>query len=265
MKMKDSIKIGIPIVAILGVIALVLLDDKSTGLLITMFFTPLLVIYALIAFRSNLKSSETKLKSLFAFFATTNAIVIVLHLVIRTMHYPFYGITKFVGALLCILTLVVGLIYILINRKQISSRFSYELIIMLFPAIIFTWSMIPYNLPPQLHDDYIELILESNKNLEITNKGLIPDSCQLENLSKIAELKAEIIEIIEWSGGYEGNRFGAFFDGSCQIFIDEEKDLINGLEIKSKLKMMILNVKDNGEAIFLLTQIESALRLKRCH
>lgn len=262
MKMKDSIKIGIPLIAIAGVIALVLLDNKSIGLLITLFFTPLLVIYALIAFRSNLKIAKTKLKTLFTVVATANVMVIVLHVVIKTMHYPFFGITKLLGSFLCILTLITGLIYILVNRKQISSGFTYELIIMLFPAIIFTWSIIPYSAPPQLYDDYVVFVSESNKNLEVTNASLTADSCQLENLKKIGELKTKIIK---WSGGYEGTRLAAFYDPSCQIYVDREKELINKLDINPKLKTLILNVRINGDAVFLLTQIESALKLKKCH
>jgi hypothetical protein len=261
-KMKDLIKIGIPIIATLGIVALILLDSKSIGLLITLFFTPILVIYALLVFKSKLKADKTRLKPLFISAATANTIVIILHVVIKTMHYPFFGITKLLGALLCILTLVIAVIYFIINRKQISSNFTYEIVIMLFPSIIFVWSIIPYSVPSQLYDEYVELILESNNNLEVVNESLMADSCQLDNLMKIGELKGQIIN---WSGGYEGNRLGGFYDRSCETYIEREKDFINRLDINSKLKKMILDVKINGDAVFILTQIESALKLKKCH
>ncbi|MFT6921871.1 MAG: hypothetical protein ACJA1C_000869 [Crocinitomicaceae bacterium] len=260
--MRNLIKIVIPIIATLGIVALIVLESKAIGLLITLFFTPILIIYALLVFRSKLKTAKTKLKPLFISVATLNTIVIVLHVVIKTMHYPFFGITKLLGAFLCVLTLVITVVYFIINRKQISSDFTYEIVIMLFPSIIFIWSIIPYSVPPQLYEEYVELISESNHNLEITNKSLVADSCQFDNLARIGELKDDIIKK---SGGFERNRLGGFYDDFCGIYIDKEKDFINNLDIEPKLKAMILNVKINGDAVFLLTQIESALKLKKCH
>lgn len=231
--MKNSTKTLIPLIATIGVLITILFDNHSTGLLITLFYTPLIIVYVLIAFKSDLKNVQTKFKTQFLSIATFNTIVLLIYSLFKTMHWTFIGLLLTFGTFICIVTLCVGLVYFFVNRKQLASNLTYELSIIIFPAIIFKWSIIPYNYPPQLYDEYIELISESTNNLKIANNELDENNCQLEKLIKIKELKAEIVER---SGGNENNKLLEFYGRSCKNYIERKKELIKNLDIKSNLK-----------------------------
>ena len=257
--MKNSIKFIIPVIATIGVVMTVLMDNNSTGLLITFFYTPLLLVYTTLVLKSDLKNTKTRLNSTFLSVAILNTAVVLIYVLFKSMHWPFTGVLKILGTFVCIITLGVGLTYFLRNRKIISTEITFEIMILLFPSIIFIWSIIPYNIPPQLYDEYVELISESNNNIETLNKDFFVDSCQRKNLSEIRRLKAEIIK---WSGGYDGHKLLSFYDRSCQFYIQESN--IEKLDINPELKRMILNAKINGDAVFLLTQAESEVLTKKC-
>lgn len=267
--MNKIFKIGIPLISLLGIITMYIFDNKNIGTLILFFYTPLLLIYSVLMFIKESNSTKLKFRKIFVALIITSLIITLLYLISIFFGSIFSGILKISGIYLSIINLIFSVIYFSVNNKSITSNFTYELVVLLFPSIIFIWSVVPYNLPPQLSEDYMKLISISNQNLEKNNKILIENNMNLNSLKELNDIKNFKNELIKLSGGYivkNGQKsLASFYDKSAYYEVQNNLKLLQKLNINQKLKKMILEVKISGDAVFILTQIENEIILNSCN
>lgn len=260
--MNKFIKLIVPLLALTGIILSAFAPLKSIGLLIIFILTPIFLIYVLINLKSEINHFNTKLRNVLIPTVLLNTIFIVLQVLFKIQHYPGASLFKLIGAILSVLSLIVGLIYFIKNRKNKNTTFTYELILVLYPAFIFIWQLIPYNVPPQLNQEYVKMINTSIKQTEITNLSIVDSTCLNPNIEFIRELKKDVIMC---SGGLdESGEIYGFYNKTAPVVILKRKVEIQKLPIAKELIEQLLNVRIAGDAVFILTQIENKLITKNC-
>ena len=260
--MNKLLKLSVPLLAIIGIVLLAIGQQKNIGLLMTFFLTPIFLIYVLINLKKEIKHFDTKLRTVLIPTVIINVLFIVLQVIFKTQHYPGAGIFRIIGGFLSVASLIVGLIYFIVNRKSQTTTFTYELILLLFPAFIFIWYLIPFNVPPQLNQEYVKMINVSIQQNEFTNSKLADTSCINPNLELVRELKKDII--LNTGGLNEQGELYGFYNQSVPVIIRPKEGQIKELPIDNILKEQLLKARIAGDAVFILTQIETQLLVKNC-
>lgn len=260
--MNKFLKIFIPVFALVGITLLAIGQGKNIALLMLFYFMPIFLIYVLINTKNKLANINTKLKTTLFTVLIINTIFISLRLLLKIQHWPGAGLLDIVCALLSIVSLIIGLIYFLKNHNHLNSTFTYELILILFPTLMFLWRFIPFDFYGKQNTEYVQLITTSTNHLESVNKTIQDTNCTYSDKDIIKQLKQFIITT---SGGLnQKGELCNFYNKSAAIVIEKKETKIRKISCNKELINQLLKCSVAGEAIFILTQIENELIITNC-
>lgn len=260
--MNRFLKIFIPVFALAGVTLLAIGQGKNIALLMLFYLMPIILIYALYNTKNELSRVNTKFKLTLFTIIITNTIFISLRLLLKIQHFPGVGILDIVCVLLSIISLIVGLIYFIKNRDNINTTFTYELILILFPTLMFMWRYTPFNFYNQSNIEQKTLIMTSINQLESINITLKDTSCRCSEIEFINELKQDLI--VNSGGLNETGEIINFYSKSAQVVIKQRESDVKKLNVSIELLNQLIDTRITGEAVFILTQIENELIVRNC-
>ena len=262
--MRTTFKILIPVIAIVGFVLSLFPNLKNIGLIVLMTLIPIFLSYAILLIKQDFNDNQVKYRRPFLIISTMTTIIIVLTVLFKIQHYPGAGIGKIISGMLAITALTFGLIYLIRNKNSFSQIHTYELILMIFPSIIFTWQLVPGNIPPQLNREYVKLISISNRTLDEQNHILLKASDQQDTFYRLEEIK---LELVNKSGGYDqtNTQLKRFHSSSALIILKKHEPFIKSLDTSQELISLLLNSKIVGDAMFIISQIQHDLLIKKAH
>ncbi|MFT7033027.1 MAG: hypothetical protein ACJA2S_001528 [Cyclobacteriaceae bacterium] len=257
--MKITFQNGIVLSSIFGMMFQFIPQLKPVGLLILFLILPVLLVIVLLTSRKESVMIKNRLSSVFLLTITTTTVAIIIYSLLRTLHLPGGSEMATISSVLSIISLIVGSFYIYNNSKVIGA----EIALMLIPALMMIWHIIPVNTPPQLKSKYPELIGSLYLNQEANSNALV---------KKIGECKASeevglLIEaLINRTGGLdESGRMLGFYDTyRSQELIPDILTTLEKYDLANKNRDMLMVVTYSGEVVLLLSQIRNEVILKNC-
>jgi hypothetical protein len=261
--MNNLVKKLIPILAVFGAVLLAIPETKSAGYIILMVLEPLILIFAIVIFKNDIEQKNLKYRKSLINIILINAGVIVMFTLFKIQHWPGKGAILALSALLSLLAILIGLLYLSKNRRELNYLFIYEFILIIFPALLIMWYLIPTKTSTNVSLKYEGVITQSTRTLEGFNTSMIDSNCYFEEYQKLEEIKHYVIEE---SGGIDeetGMMYG-YLNSVDNRFKDrfDFMTFLGTTDINEILKQQLNQVKNAGEVVHILTLMQSDLLLK---
>lgn len=148
MKNKKILQLIFALVLLIGLCLMMFNVTRAFGLLLTCVLQPLIGLYYLSVFQkeetnANIDKLIFRYPLLFSIQATFIGLVI--QRLFSIMQWPFAGPIKVCACALSCITLVLGLFYVVLNRKRIQSIFVIEFVLISMPVLMFIGIFMPKN------------------------------------------------------------------------------------------------------------------------
>ena len=260
--MNNLVKKLIPILAVLGAVLLAIPETKSAGFIILMVLEPLILIFAIVIFKNDIEQKNLKYRKSLINIILINAGVIVMFTLFKIQHWPGKGAILALSALLSLLAILIGLLYLSKNRRELNYLFIYEFILIIFPALLIMWYLIPTKTSTNVSLKYEGVLTQSTRTLEGFNKSMIDSNCFFEEYQKLAEIKQFVI--VETGGIDETGMMVGYLTPVDNRFKDrfDFMTFLGTTDINESLKQQLNQVKNAGEVVHILTLMQSDLLLK---
>jgi hypothetical protein len=140
MKNKKSIQLIFAIVLFVGFVLFLFKPTKPFGFLLTCVLQPFIGLYYLAHFKKeemDLKVEKLVLRYPLLLVVQFTFIGLIFQRLFMSMHWPFAGPMNVIAFVLSFSTIIIGILYVILNRKRIQSIFVIEFMLIAMPVLLF--------------------------------------------------------------------------------------------------------------------------------
>lgn len=225
MRNKKIIQLIFALVLIIGLGLSLFKPTKPFGFLLICTIEPIIGLYYLSLFRkeeTNSNVEELALRYPLLLFIQLTFIGLVIQRLFWSMHWPFSGpVHVFVFALSCV-TLVLGIIYVYLNRKHLQSIFVIEFVLIAMPVVLFAGMYTLKDYSEEYKDFLNKEYVDLNRIEYALYSQVIKDSTNdVSTVNTLEEIKKDMVMM---SGGYNGDT-KRLLGGLNSIYGDEHRFL----------------------------------------
>ena len=262
MKNKKLIQLIFAIVLLIGFVLCFFKTTKAFGFLLLCILQPTIGLYYLSIFKkeeTDLKVEKLVLRYPLLLFIQGTFISLVVQRLFMSMHWPFAGPMNVIAFGLSFSTIIIGCLYVFLNRKQIQSIFVIEFVLIAMTMFIFVGIYMPKQLSS---DDYAKMLHTEFNDLNKIERKLYnqinkDSSIDLFTINTLENIKNEMMSN---TGGYDENM--EIIGGLDKIYPEENRFLLR--KLKNDSLTFILNKEPRVVLDYLntLTKIQIDLLLK---
>lgn len=261
MKNKKYIQLIFAIVLVIGFALCLNKGTRLFGLLLLSIVQPFIALYYISLFKreESATNRELKLRVLLIISLQITFVLLPIKYLFMTMHWPFGAIFNLFLFIFTITNLILGIAFIVINRKIIQSVFIFEFIILTIPIFLFLgvhnridYSRFEYS--TMLTKQYINLCeIQKSLYLKVQKDTLI-------DFTEIAILEKMKNETIMRSGGMNEN--SELVGGLQKVDTFENRFIIRKLKNDSIVSIINKEPTIVLEYLNTLTKIQIDLLIK---
>lgn len=252
-----------------GIILFSINETKILGLILLFIFQPSFLLFYITFFNWKIGEENLTIKFRTPFIVSMLLTIIfeILHSTLQVMHWPGFNLLKFLTFTFGLLTCLLAIIYLFVNRKNLRSRLVYELIIFMIP--ILTLFMSYFFMNSVNKQDYLKALNEKYISLNRISIKLqeknIDNFTKTDSLINYIDIKKQ--HLIQESGGMDSDKIvkGGLNTAIPRIYLQTSKPfqkIFNSELIDEKLKQQLRESQTVYNCLNTLTEIQIELLLK---